>query len=169
MKATPKVMHSILLCWPTTSEVNIGGTAAEDEPSHQYSIQFLCCETGGSREAIWQDGIWHGSAYEAKVWNLIPPFGKRNGLTDQQWHWTFMESKQWCERSEVVCFSSDDKDVKDKFVTFACANFYKPDTQALVHCWWICIATGNDYVKKYCFVAENFLYQVVLLYSLYLL
>jgi len=32
-----------------------------------------------------------------------------------------------------------------------------------------CIANGGDYAEKECFVGENFLYQAVLLYSLYLL
>jgi hypothetical protein len=34
-KGTPKVMPPILLCWPTMSEVDTGGMAVEDEPSHQ--------------------------------------------------------------------------------------------------------------------------------------
>jgi len=29
----------ILLSWPTTSEVDIGGMAVEVEPAHQYSCQ----------------------------------------------------------------------------------------------------------------------------------
>jgi len=34
-------MLPILLCWPTTSEADTGGTAAEVEPSHQYSTHFV--------------------------------------------------------------------------------------------------------------------------------
>ena len=44
---------------------------------------------------LWQNGVWQGSAYEAKVWNWIPPCGKHCS------HWyslmlvsTLMESKQ---------------------------------------------------------------------------
>ena len=42
-------MPPVLLCWPTTSEVDVGGTIAEVEPSHQYFITFYCCATDGSR------------------------------------------------------------------------------------------------------------------------
>ena len=38
MMAAPKIMPLVLLHWPTTSEVDIGGTAVEVEPSHQYSV-----------------------------------------------------------------------------------------------------------------------------------
>ena len=39
-------------------------------------------------------------------------------------------------------------------------------TQAPVHCWQKCISNGGDYVEKQCFVAEIFLYQIMLLYFL---
>ena len=35
MKAEPKVMPPILLCWPATSEEDVGGMTAEVEPSQQ--------------------------------------------------------------------------------------------------------------------------------------
>jgi len=47
------------------------------------------------------------------------------------------------------------------------ADFYECGMQALVHCWRKCIAIGGDYVEKWCFVAKNLLYQIVLLCSLY--
>ena len=34
-------MCPILLCWPTTSEVDIGGVAVEVEPSWQYRYILL--------------------------------------------------------------------------------------------------------------------------------
>lgn len=34
MKASPKLMPSILLCWPMMSEADVGGVAVEAEPSH---------------------------------------------------------------------------------------------------------------------------------------
>ena len=43
MRAVLKVMPPILLCWPTMSEVDVGGIAIEFEPSRQYSITFCCC------------------------------------------------------------------------------------------------------------------------------
>jgi len=82
MRAAPKLMPPILLCWPTTSEANVVDMAVEVEPSRQYSIKFCCCMTDDSRGALWQNGVWHGSAYETKVCNWIPLCGK-NCI---QWH-----------------------------------------------------------------------------------
>ena len=48
MRATPKVMSPILLCWPMMSQADSGGMAVEVEPSHQYSITCCCCVTDGS-------------------------------------------------------------------------------------------------------------------------
>jgi len=51
MRAAPKVMLPVLLCWLTMSEVDIGGVAVEAEPSHQYSVTFSCDVTDGSIRA----------------------------------------------------------------------------------------------------------------------
>ena len=37
-----KVMLPTLLCWPTVSEVDVGGMAVEVEPSCQYFSMFCC-------------------------------------------------------------------------------------------------------------------------------
>ena len=52
MRAAPKVMPPVLLCWPTMSESDGGGTAVEAEPSCQFPITFCCRVTGGSRGAV---------------------------------------------------------------------------------------------------------------------
>ena len=57
MRTAPKVMPPILLCWPTTSEADVGGTAIEAEPSHQYFTTFCCCVTDGSRRAVRQNSV----------------------------------------------------------------------------------------------------------------
>jgi len=57
----------------------------------------------------------------------------------------------------------------EQSVTSTGADFYDCSMQALVHCWQKCTANGVDCVVKQYFVAENFLYQTVLLCSLYLL
>jgi len=44
-------MLPILLYWPETSEVDVGGTKIEAEPSHQYSNAFCCHMRNGSRGA----------------------------------------------------------------------------------------------------------------------
>ena len=51
MRTALKVMPPILLCWPTTSEVDAGGMAEEVEPSRQYSFTFRCHVTD-SRGAL---------------------------------------------------------------------------------------------------------------------
>ena len=51
------------------------------------------------------------------------------------------------------------------WVTSPCADFNERNMKALIHHWRNCIADGGDYVEKWCFVAENLLYQIVLLYS----
>ena len=66
MHADPKVMPPFLLPWPIMSEVDVSGMAVEVEPSHQYSFTFsdLWQMAAGG---VWQNDIWHGSTYEAKV------------------------------------------------------------------------------------------------------
>ena len=52
MMAALKVTFSILFCWPTVSEVDVGIMAGEVETSYKYSVAFCCCVTGGSRGAV---------------------------------------------------------------------------------------------------------------------
>ena len=95
MRAAPKVMPPILLWWPLTSEVNIGGMTVEVEPFHQSSVTSCCCVAAGSREADWQNGIWHGSAYEAKVCHSIPPCG----INGTHWHSSILSGCSWSSNS----------------------------------------------------------------------
>ena len=49
------------------------------------------------------------------------------------------------------------------------ADFCEHGMQAFVHCWWKCIVVhfdSGDRAEKQCFVAENFLWETVLLHSL---
>ena len=106
--AARKVMPPILLYWLITWEVSVSGMALEVELSHQYPITFCCRVTDGSRGAVSQNGIWHGSAYEAKVWHWIP-------LRVKKWHplafinafWTFLETNQrlWAQWGSGWCIS----------------------------------------------------------------
>jgi len=109
MRTALKWIPLILLCWPTVSY--IGGMAVEAEPSHQYSIPCCCCVTNGSRRPVWQGRIWHGSVYEAKVSNWIPPCRKSCTI----WHSLMSAEPLWrptsgCHmvRQWVVHFSSCD-------------------------------------------------------------
>jgi len=51
-RAAPKVMHPILLFWPTMANADVFGMAVEAEPSHQYSVTLCCHVTDGSRGAV---------------------------------------------------------------------------------------------------------------------
>jgi len=94
MRAAPKLMPPVLLCWPMTSEADGGGMAVEVEPSHQHSITFCCCVTDGSRGAVWQ---WHLtwkcgwikgvslSSFRRKKWHP---------LTFSNTCWTALETKE---------------------------------------------------------------------------
>jgi len=79
------------------SFADVGGTAVEVEPSHQYSTRFCCHATNGSRRTVWQIGVWHGSAHWAEVchWSPSPRREKRHPLTFTDSFWVFMETKQW--------------------------------------------------------------------------
>ena len=145
------------------SEVDVGSTAVEVEPSHHYSITCCCHMTDGSRRAVWQNGVWDESAYEAKMWHWIPPW-RKNGT---HWHSSTLAEGLWspnsgCEHSEAVG-GAFQQWWQWQWVTSAGADFYKHGMQALVHCC-ACIARGGD-----CVVAEDSLYQILSLYSLYLL
>ena len=73
-----------------------------------------------------------------------------------------------CEQSETVRGAFQQWWQK-QLGTLSGTAFYKHVMQALVHHLWKRIASSGDCVEKYSFVAENLLYQIVLLCSLYLL
>ena len=52
MEAAPKVMPPILLHWPTVSEADGGGMAAEAEHAHQHSVTFCWCVTDSSNGTL---------------------------------------------------------------------------------------------------------------------
>ena len=158
MRFALKVMPPILLFWLTTSEANIGDTGAEVEPSHQYPVIFCCCVTDGSRGMIWQNGVWCGSVYEAKLCHWIPPCRKMaptgihrcllNGYGDPtvdvstvRW-WVVGFRGGWCI-SAVVTVMWKTSHFQDSH-----ADFYKHSVWALVHCWWKCISNVGDCVEK---------------------
>ena len=76
MRTAVKIMPPILLCWHIMSHADVCGMAVGVEPSHQDSIAFCCCVTDGSREAVWWNGVWHGSMHEVKIthWRCVIKF-----------------------------------------------------------------------------------------------
>ena len=78
--------------------------------------------------------------------------------------WTFLEIEQWMWAQRGV---GGEFQQSWQQVTSPGADCYMHGTQALVHLWQKCTANGDNYVEKDCSVAENLLYQTVLLCSLY--
>jgi len=66
LRAAPKVMLRILLCWPKMSEVDVCGVAVEVDPSCHYSVAFCCHVTDGSRGTVCQNDVCQASMYGAK-------------------------------------------------------------------------------------------------------
>ena len=52
MTVVLKLMLCILLCWPMTSEANVGDMAVEVGPSCEYSIKFCCHATDDSQGTV---------------------------------------------------------------------------------------------------------------------
>ena len=139
-RAVPKVVPTVVLCWPTISEADVGGMAVWVEPSHQYSVTCCCHVTDGSRGAVWQNSVWHGSMDEAKVCHCIP--------LHKDIRWTLLEGNQWMwtQWGSGWCFSSDSGEWL--WTTSTGADVYEHSMQALVQHWWKCIASGGDYAEK---------------------
>ena len=96
-------MPPTLLNCPATSEVDVDGMAVEVEPSHQYPVTFCCCVIDGSRGAVCQKDVWHGSANEAKECHWVPPCGKKGTY----WHSSTLAEHLWrpnsgCQHSKAV-------------------------------------------------------------------
>ena len=94
------------------SEADVGHMVVEVEPSCQYSPAFCCCGTDGSKGAIWQNDIWHGSAWSKDV--LLK---KWQSLTFTDDYWTSMETEEWMWvqwGDGVVHFISGESNMKDK-------------------------------------------------------
>ena len=119
------------------------------DQAHPNPITFCCHVTDGSRAAVWQNGVWYGSEYEAKVWNSIAPCRKscayQHSLMLAECLWK--PHNRW-EHSEAG------HGVFQQWwwwVTSAGAYSDEGSMQALVHCWWRCTANGSDYVEKLVF------------------
>ena len=52
MTSALKAVPHVLLCRPTTSEVNVGGMAVEAQLSHQHPITFCWLVRDGSRGIV---------------------------------------------------------------------------------------------------------------------
>ena len=92
MRAALKIMSLISLCHFITSEADVGGMTVE------YSFTFCIHVTDGSRGKVWQNGIWHGTTYEAKAWKWVAPCGRKwHPLTFMNSCRMLMEIKEWMQ------------------------------------------------------------------------
>ena len=146
--------------------VDIGGMAVKVETPHYY-VTFCCLMTDDSRGTVWQNGIRHERVYEGRV---LSSSMWKNGT---HWHSLMLGECLWrpnsgCEHSEVEG-GIFQQWWQGQWVTLDGEDFNEHGMQAFVHHWQKCVANGDDYIEKKCFVAENLLYQILLLCSLYLL
>ena len=117
MRAALKVMLPDLWCWLMTSEVDVGGMAAEVEPSHKLHYILLLCDRwqqGGSLtkwcltwKCLWSKGV----SLNFSVWEKMALTDIHRCLLNVYRDQTVDVStvRQW-----MVCFSSGDSSVKDK-------------------------------------------------------
>ena len=150
------------------SEVD-GGTAIGVEPSHQYPITFCCCATDGSRGAVWHNGAWCGRVHmKQRVVTEYFHVEKMAPTAIINACWIFFGNQAMdgsTVRWWVMCFSSGDRSsglplLVQIFMSMLCRLFSLLGKNVQVM-----VVT----VEKWGLVAENMLYQIVFLCSLYLL
>ena len=177
MKDTLKVMPPILLYWPIVSEMKVVGMAIDVEASHQYSVTFCCPSTDGRRNSLTK---WYLT--RKCKWCKGVSFPHRTSCT--HWHsFTLAEclwrSNNGCECTEVVRDAFQQWRQKRErqamfqivmpiFTSMACRLLFifSKNAQVMVtmlkkRCFFACLFVCL-------FVANNLLYQIVLLWSLYL-
>jgi len=71
-------------------------TKVETEPSHKYPVIFSCPVTDGSRVAVWQNGVWYGSAKNFPVTkNCIWSKGVSLNSMQRNWHTLTLTNACW--------------------------------------------------------------------------
>lgn len=86
-------------------------------------------------ECVWSKGM----ELDSSIWNDGHPLMVINAC------WTLMEIKQWMWVCEAVSGVFQKRWKRcERQATFWTAVLM----QVLVHCWWICIANGSDWVEK---------------------
>ena len=108
MGAALKVVLPVLWSWPVTSEADVGGMAAEVEPSHQHPVIVLPCDRWQQRGTltewclIWECG-WskYVSLHSFGSWKWL-------SVTFINACWMFMETKQrlWLQWGSSGAFQS---------------------------------------------------------------
>jgi len=142
------VLPPILLFWPMTSEVDVGGMAVEDEPSHQYPITCGC---------VWQvsaegqsDKMASEMEAQMKQRCVTPPCVLHVEKNGTYWHLSMLSGCLWrpnsrCEHSEgwAVCFSSGDRNVKARpccgWRCIAVMPWNEEHLNQLIHANWLIV------------------------------
>jgi len=159
-------MPPILWRWLTMSGADVGGMVVETEPSHQYPITCCCQLTDGSGGAVWQNGsdmevcMKQRQVTEFLYVEKMAPIDINQCLLNvsrDQPVAVSMARHGWC--ISAVTAATVDHILWYRFLwaqhADCCSSLMKIR------------ANGGDYVEEQCFVAENLLYQIVLLCSLY--
>ena len=148
-----------------TSEADVGGMEVEGNlppniPFHVVAMWLMAAE--GQSDTMASD---MEVCMKQRCVTEFLHAEKTASIDTHQCFWMFMETKQWmwAQWGSGWCISAV---ATATLFTSAGANFYKHGMQAIVHHWQNCTANAGGHPEKYCFVAENFLYQIVLLCSL---
>ena len=139
-----------------------------------WMLKFLEWDQRG-KQPLSRNTILPAPIPDWKLWSTLPILaGLAHHIHIKVWIWRFLTSI--CSGSwQMDCvgqhFPSNDTILAAvrQWGTSVGADFYENGMQALVHGRWKSVADDGDCVEKQCFVAENLLYQIVLLCSLYLL
>ena len=121
------------------TEVDVGGTAVEVEPSHQHPI--TCCGRWQQRGTLTQwKWIWSKElSFNSFTWKKMASIYIHDAC------WMATETKLWlwapwgsgCSVSALV-------------------KIFECSMQALLHHWWKCTADGGDCVEKQHFASWEF-------------
>jgi len=95
-------------------------------------------QTAAVSGAVWQNGIWYGSANEAKRWNWIPPCWKNCTHWHSLMQWMLAQGGGEWHVPAVATVTW-----KTRLISDSHADFYEHSMQALVHAWQRCIANGG--------------------------
>ena len=142
MRAAPPAS----LCWPTTSEVDVGMAVEIGTFPPIFHYVILPCNRWQQRGSLtkwglmWKCGWSKGVSLNSSMWKKCHPLTSVSACS------TLLKTKQ-CEHSGIVG-GAFQQWWQQQWVTSACTAFYKHGLQALVHCWWKCRANGGDYVEK---------------------
>jgi len=134
-RAAPKVMAPIWLCWPTTSDMDVGGMVIEVELSHQYSTLFFSppvwqMAAKGQSDKMVSDVTWKWAWSEyvlpnSSMWKKMAP-------ADTQWHLLNV----YADQSVRTVRDMFQQWWHQQWVTFKGPDFYDHSMQALVHHRW---------------------------------